>query len=250
MTDEDDIDGLAAEFVLGSLSPEERQEVEARRKVDRALGDAVDAWEKRLGTLGDRVPGIEPPPELFAKIAHSLWAGESQTIQFAEFASLRVRNRRWRALSIGAGSLAACLTLMVGWLLQNWSPNPTTRPGALVAVLQRSGATTADEGSSAAARPAFVVNVDLKSRSIVVSPVTARAVARRSYELWLMQPGAAPSSLGVISPSEATTVTWRMQNRPDDFVAATLAISVEPEGGSSTGVPTGPIAFVGRLVQP
>src|SRR5260221_12560552 len=88
MTGEDDIDGLAAEYVLGSLSPEERQEVEARRKVDRALSDAVEAWEKRLGTLGDAAPAIEPPPQLFAKIAHRIWGGGGEAFQIAGFAWL------------------------------------------------------------------------------------------------------------------------------------------------------------------
>ena len=44
MTEEDDIDGLAAEYVLGSLSPTERAEVEARRGSDAALATAIEAW--------------------------------------------------------------------------------------------------------------------------------------------------------------------------------------------------------------
>ena len=52
MTNDDEIDGLAAEYVLGSLDPIERKEVDVRRKVDVALDDAIIAWEKRLGTEG------------------------------------------------------------------------------------------------------------------------------------------------------------------------------------------------------
>jgi anti-sigma-K factor RskA len=252
MTNDEDIDGLAAEYALGSLSLEERQEVDARRKADRTLSEAVDAWEKRLGTLSDGAPGIEPPPHLFAQIAHELWGQGDQIIQFTEFASLRRSSRRWRAIGLSAGALAACLAMIVVWLFQDLPAKPTTHPAALIAVLQRAAdRTTADEGTNSQSRPAFVVSIDLKARSIVVSPVTARPVPRRSYELWLMQGRAAtPSSLGVISQSEATTVPWRAGHVPDDFVDATLAVSLEPEGGSSTGMPAGPIAFVGKLVQP
>ena len=61
MTEEDDIDGLAAEYVLGSLDPAERAQVDARRKTDAPLAAAVEAWERRLGPLNEQVAGIEPP---------------------------------------------------------------------------------------------------------------------------------------------------------------------------------------------
>ena len=62
MTEEDDIDGLAAEYVLGSLDADERKEVAARRRTDAALDRAIKAWEKRLGPLSEGVPDLEPPP--------------------------------------------------------------------------------------------------------------------------------------------------------------------------------------------
>ena len=49
MTEDDDIDGLAAEYVLGSLDPSERVAVEVRRRSDRALADAIAAWNAGLG---------------------------------------------------------------------------------------------------------------------------------------------------------------------------------------------------------
>ena len=68
MTEEDDIDGLAAEYVLGSLSPTERAEVEARRGSDAALATAIEAWQARLGPLSEQAPGLEPPSHLFGRI--------------------------------------------------------------------------------------------------------------------------------------------------------------------------------------
>jgi anti-sigma-K factor RskA len=62
MTDDDDIDGLAAEYVRsGTLDLAERQRVAARCRTDAALGKAIKAWERCLGSLSDGVPGIEPP---------------------------------------------------------------------------------------------------------------------------------------------------------------------------------------------
>ncbi len=34
---------------------------------------------------------------------------------------------------------------------------------------------------------------------------------------------------------------------PDNLLDATLAVSLEPEGGSPTGMPSGPLVFVGKL---
>ena len=79
MTDADDIDGLAAEYVLGSLGFDEREDVAVRRKTDAALDKAIKAWEARLGPLGDRVAGIEPPPHVFRGIANRLWSQELAT---------------------------------------------------------------------------------------------------------------------------------------------------------------------------
>ena len=44
MTEEEDIDGLAAEYVLGSLGSAERAEVDARRRIDTSLAAAIEAW--------------------------------------------------------------------------------------------------------------------------------------------------------------------------------------------------------------
>jgi anti-sigma-K factor RskA len=72
MTNDDEIDGLAGEYVLGSLDPVERKEVAARRKVDVPLDAAIKAWEQRLGPLGDLLPGIAPPPHIFLDVKKRL----------------------------------------------------------------------------------------------------------------------------------------------------------------------------------
>jgi anti-sigma-K factor RskA len=54
MTEDDDIDGLAAEYVLGSLDPTKRRQVDALRLTDASLAAAVAAWERRLAPLSER----------------------------------------------------------------------------------------------------------------------------------------------------------------------------------------------------
>jgi hypothetical protein len=116
MTEEDDIDGLAAEYVLGSLDPAERAQVDARRRTDQALSDAIEAWEHRLGPLSDGVPGVAPPPHLFDGILSRISQQTARSGGSVGAIPLqRTGGRRW-AFTVGAGALAACLALVIGWL--------------------------------------------------------------------------------------------------------------------------------------
>jgi len=67
-TDDDDQDALAAEYVLGTLSDEERTHAEALLTLDPAFEAAVRHWERRLGELNVMVEAVEPPPEVWEKI--------------------------------------------------------------------------------------------------------------------------------------------------------------------------------------
>ena len=60
MLDEDQ-DTLAAEYVLGTLSAEEREHAEALLTFDSGFEAAVRQWERRLGELNVMVEAVEPP---------------------------------------------------------------------------------------------------------------------------------------------------------------------------------------------
>lgn len=247
MTEDDDLDGLAAEYALGSLSLAERREVDARRRHDAVLDRAVTAWESRLGLLSAAERGIEPPPDLFAKIADRLWGGDRAS-SGAVVVPMRARRGAGglRAAAL-VGALAACLVIAVGWLMLNV---PGT-PSLLVAELHRSAGAAADEAAGAKGSPALRVTLDLEARNMTVDPVSLRATPRRNFQLWLMRSGgAAPVSLGLISHATPTRVPWREDYPTSGLVDDTLAVSLEPEGGSPAGAPTGPILFVGKLAAP
>ena len=90
MTELDDIDALAAEYVLGTLSHDERVAAQQRFATEPALKSAVVAWQRRLSPLADTVAPVAPPANLYNKIraqiglsAHviSLKAREQQLMQ-------------------------------------------------------------------------------------------------------------------------------------------------------------------------
>jgi anti-sigma-K factor RskA len=237
VTEDEDIDGLAAEYVLGSLNAKERAAVEARRRNDTALAEAIRAWERRLAPLAGQVPELEPPARLLDAILQKIAPPRSP-----EVLALRRHARRWRSIAAAATALAACLGLAVGWFLYERIAEPTL----LMAELYRStGNSTADEMMN----PAFVVTVDLDACRITARPVTAQPRPGRNYQLWIMREGVpAPESLGVLSGPEGLTASCPPPVTPASLVNATLAVSQEPDGGSATGTPTGTLAFLGKLM--
>lgn len=59
---------LAAEYALGTLSADERAQVETMMAVDEAFAAIVQAWAYRLGVLNQMVGSIEPRPIVWENI--------------------------------------------------------------------------------------------------------------------------------------------------------------------------------------
>lgn len=65
---DDDRDALAAEYVLGTLSVEERDQAEALLARDTGFAETVRLWEHRLGELNVMVEAVEPPADIWERI--------------------------------------------------------------------------------------------------------------------------------------------------------------------------------------
>src|SRR3984893_10669987 len=190
------------------------------------------------------------PPEVEAKFEPKV---EPKRERSANVVQLARGVSRWRRMTVVMGTIAALLALYIG--LAQFAPGlvplgPRTQvvapgPGPaqlgarLVAVLQQEPTA-----------PAFLLTVDPQSRTLVVRRVSATPEAGRSYELWLISSQfPAPKSLGVVGNDEFT-----QRPIPGNFDVATLrtasyAVSLEPSGGSPSGVPTGPVLFTGKIVE-
>jgi anti-sigma-K factor RskA len=98
--------------------------------------------------------------------------------------------------------------------------------------------------------PAFILTVDAASKNFTVRKVGAAAEPGKSYELWLVSdklPG--PRSLGVIGGNDFTTRPVLSSYDTDTVNKATYAVTLEPQGGSTSGAPTGAVVFSGKLIE-
>jgi len=116
---------------------------------------------------------------------------------------------------------------------------PPPIPAQYVAVLQK-------DGNS----PAFILTVDAGKQTFTVRRVAAAPEPGKSYELWIVSDKLQkPRSLGVIGNRDFTINPVLSSYDAELVNKATYAVTVEPEGGSPTGVATGPIVFSGKLVE-
>lgn len=236
MTELDDIDGLAAEYVLGTLSREERQTVADRRAADKALDRAIAAWENRLGPLVETVSPVAPSPNLYNKIRAQIGLSQHVISLKSREQALARRANRWRNAFAGATALAASLA---GIMVYRDAVAPA-QPTQYVAVL--------DAGSE---KPAFLLTIDTKTHMCVITAVNPPQQTDKTYQVWMVSDKMPmPKSLGMLDkPGEMEMMPMRPGEDMDLFMNASFAVSVEPMGGSPTGTPTGPVLFTGKLVQ-
>lgn len=234
MSSSDEINMLAAEYVVGTLTSSEREAVEARRVTDTELSSAIAAWEARLSPWLAEYQSVEPPAHVKASLierVERIQQGES--VLPVESLRLRRSVNFWRATALSGYAIAAGLAALVVFR----EPPMSAPDSHYVAVFQNN-----DE------QPAFVMSIDLKSRQIIVRPVTAKPASGKTYQLWIAsdQLGGKPRSLGLLDePTKPTRKT--LPYDADLLQSATFGISLEPEGGSPTGTPTGR-AVHGRLI--
>ncbi len=62
---DDELNALAAEYVLGTLDYEERKGASALLEVDPTFRGIVRIWERRFGELHLMVESVEPDPQLW-----------------------------------------------------------------------------------------------------------------------------------------------------------------------------------------
>jgi anti-sigma-K factor RskA len=234
MSDEDTIDPadsgkvLAAEYVLGVLSAAERRDVERRLAQEPALDLEVAFWEERLGGLADAVAPVAPPATAWSRIEAIIAPPAARP------ASIWQSLAFWRSFAIGSGTLAAASIaglVYVGLV-------PTAR-APLMATL-----------TGSAGQPNFVAAITASGNSLTIVPASLLTNDPRAIELWLIPTGETrPRSLGLIQPGQPIKL-----DIPPDLAGrlgpdATLAVSLEPPGGSPTGQPTGPVIAHGKLTN-
>lgn len=227
-------DLLAAEYVVGALSAEERRQAALRIERDPSFARLVEAWEARLSPLADDYPEVEPPAAAKQAIDRTLFGAGAGNPRAA-------RGDLWQSLALWRGLAAAALALLVIAVavpfIASRSPPPESDTQFVASIAPKDS----DVSYLAYYNPA--------TRSMSLSHVSGEREQGHAFELWAIEGHAKPVSLGVIPSGK--TIRVRISPEIGKLLAngGTLAISLEAPGGSTTGQPTGPVIAIGGLNQ-
>lgn len=227
----EELDELASEYVLGTLSAELRGEVQRRLPNEPMLQAAVDAWEHRLLGLTDLAPPHTPSSHLWQRIERSVndlsprsLANPLPSLSWWNLLPL------WRGLA-GAGLAAS---LLLGALLLTQA---TVKPSYLVVLV-------APQDKA----PGWVIQAS-NTRDIQLIPLGVVEVpADKALEFWTKADGwQGPVSLGLVKSGQTLSVP--LDKLPPLQPNQLFELTLEGENGSPIGKPTGPIQFIGRAVK-
>ena len=226
---DDDDELLAAELAFGLLAEAERVMAEQRAERDEAFAAGLRRWRDYAVSLATDNGSVSPPTAVWSQIEARLpdraadWRGRRATLR-----------KRPIIAALAAAAAVFAIGVAVGERLA--SPPPVAAsPTPLVAVLN---------GSENAA--VLTVTVDAPSNRIIVAPSRLR-VGAHSAQLWAIPASGKPVSLGLVVTSRPAVLNLLSTNRAALRPGASIAVSVEPTGGSPTGQPTGPVILIGKL---
>jgi anti-sigma-K factor RskA len=234
---------LAAEYALGTLRGRARERFRRWLREDAAAARAVAEWEARLAPLAAAVAPVRPPARVWRAIAERLGGAPASRGLWESLAF-------WRSLGLAASGMAAALLAAVA-LIAPQPPQPAPAPVVLRApsgeIAPSYLAVLSDPKTR---KPVLLVSAGRKSDQLWVKTLEPSIhVAGRSLELWALPASGAPKSLGLVATEEKTML--KLAAVADQSLAdvPALAVSLEPQGGSPTGAPTGPVLFSGPCVK-
>jgi anti-sigma-K factor RskA len=237
-------DRLAGEYVLGTLRGRARARFQAWLREDARLRRAVAEWEARLAPMAAGVAEVAPPRRVWQAIRARTGAARPATGGFWDSLAFW---RGWGLVATGcAAALVGALALRQPQVVE--VPKIVEVPSrgmqaSYIAILH---------ATQDAQKLVFVAYAGRHSDELWVKNVAlGDAPPAHGYELWGLpaKSGEPPRSLGMLPAIEKGTIKLAgvADESLKDFPA--LAISVEPAGGSRTGLPTGPVIAKGDCLK-
>lgn len=221
----------------------------------KAQAQLRGAWERQLAPLGLALPDKTPPEDMWYRIRSSL----DRTEDRKTIAQTRRGVGRWRWFSLLLAGLSAALIAFIltdGFGMKNGGDVETqtaaasseTSPSSLTSSSAGQESSGSSKGKVVAvatpdgSKQALILELDPDAGTALIRPVGVTVDDGKSLEIWRVRSDDAPTSLGLVSPDEETTVSVTLS------AGDTIAITSEPEGGSTIGAPSGPTVYSAPLI--
>ncbi|WP_137135801.1 anti-sigma factor [Rhizobium sp. FKY42] len=223
---------LAGEYVLGVLPAEKRQQVEQRIRRDRAFAAMVARWQENLSSMDDEYTPQLPPESVFPQVQQRLLTRNSQQTQLSGFGRLWSSATVWRTLAL------TLFLMLIGVAIFGLQPPSSLKTGGqLQAQLKGQDATNMS----------LLASFEPRSGRLVMTPIANSQAEPKSLQLWMIDGNAPPVSLGLMPDIGTGDVIIPDAMRRRIANGVTLAVSLEPKGGSPSTGPTGPVLMSGQM---
>lgn len=238
---------LAAEYALGLLTGRARRRFEKLLARDGDLRAEVTFWHERFAEIPAQLTPVQPRERVWTALAQEvLIAGNKQRplqpvpTVIAAAPAANGSLTLWRSWALAA-SVAAVVLSGALWREMHRTESLLLALETFRAQPMPYVATIQFEGSEA--RWAVSLHPEKHLMRVSLAPGSMPVdVTQRDLELWMLDTGGKPHSLGVLPEQAATGAEMPLPDMPSEelrHMTLTLAVSEEPKGGSPTGLPTG-----------
>ena len=222
---------LVAEYVLGLLDAGEHERIGRLIEDDAALRRERDFWTSRFAALNREYEDVPVPAHLINAIEARAFG---HAVKARGVANWWDNLMLWRGIAAGALAVAVAA---VGFNLMQPAPTSSVLATQLVAALE-------EEGSNVK----FVALYD-GAGNVRLTALSGDAVPDKDFELWAIQGGNNPVSMGVIPVNDRSAVAVSADVMAGLGEGSVLAITLEAKGGSPDGAPHGPIVAKGAVTK-
>lgn len=226
--DPERLDALARQFVLGTMSRRARRRFGRLFDEDPAVADRVYALEAQLLPMAWSLDPVQPSELVWKRIARTITAERTPPKQTSW----------WSA--VAAAMFVGLMVSTFAWWQERVQPPDVVASDPSVGVV-----------SDAAGNPLWVARVypDLQRADVAVETAPDPQPAN-DYQLWILDGAGVPVSMGLLPQSGDRQLALTANAVTALGTGNTLAVSVEPLGGSPQALPTGPVVYTAALLAP
>ena len=229
---------LAQRYVLGVQRGMARRRFASLIRARPEVRRRVNYWERRLTPLAWSLPPIQPSELVWQRLCRHLGIGPAS--------SQPARRDGWKSAA-AMFALVAMVTAVGWWRVASRPPEVVTEtviehvPEDVAVALV----------SDAAGQPLWLARIAPDSAELLVRTVNdVEARPDNDYQLWALTDAGVPVSLGLLPQTGQRSVSLSDAALAAIADSSTVAVSLEPQGGSPESTPTGPVLYTAALLAP
>ena len=211
LSDPDERNQAAAEYVLGTLDKRAKARFEALMAVSSDAQEEVEQWREHLDVFNTSLEPLEPSADLWKQIS-------AETAPKKGFSF-------WSWQPIAAFSFVLLVT--VGFFFQQGG-QPENVYVHLIKNEQQ--------------QPGWVVNTALEQNQLIIQSMRPVSMPDNAfYELWFMEEGAEPITLGFLPANGERRITIPAEWK-DRLMKFEIVVTMEGPNGAPNGYEMGPVS--------